>query len=257
MRNFAPILTILFSLSLLFSTRVEGQDELVSEGIAISIPTNEKVSDGDIISSTQNGYAVSKIPYDPGIYGVMVKNPAVVLETLGLAKSVLVIPEGKAYARVSTVNGPIRKNNLLTSSSIPGVAMKAKISGFTIGTALDDYNDPNPRSIGKIKITVNPHFNAEFFDIGTNLVQSLKLAGTSIFQSPLAALRYIMAIIIAFSSFVLGIVYSGRIAAKGVEALGRNPLAGKIIETGVIINIFLTTIIISIGLGIAYVILIL
>ncbi|KKW33506.1 MAG: hypothetical protein UY78_C0010G0001, partial [Parcubacteria group bacterium GW2011_GWA1_53_13] len=43
----------------------------------------------------------------------------------------------------------------------------------------------------------------------------------------------------------------------GVEALGRNPLAGRLIEFGVFLNLFLTLGIIAIGIIIAYGIIIL
>ena len=58
-------------------------------------------------------------------------------------------------------------------------------------------------------------------------------------------------------SFSLGFIYFGRVAKTGIEAMGRNPMAGKMIQLSVLFNIIVTVIIVLIGLAIAYLILIL
>jgi F0F1-type ATP synthase membrane subunit c/vacuolar-type H+-ATPase subunit K len=58
-------------------------------------------------------------------------------------------------------------------------------------------------------------------------------------------------------AFTLGLVYFGRIARAGVEAMGRNPMAKRMIQLSVLLHVVLTIIIVLTGLGIAYLILIL
>ena len=63
-----------------------------------------------------------------------------------------------------------------------------------------------------------------------------------------------MAGIVVLLSFVLGIFSFGRVANTGVEALGRNPLAGRMIQLGIVVNALITVAIIGAGMFIAYVI---
>lgn len=61
---------------------------------------------------------------------------------------VLVALAGRVPVKVSDENGKIRPGDRLTSSSIPGVAMKARGDGFTIGVALEGFDGINLRSPG-------------------------------------------------------------------------------------------------------------
>ena len=74
---------------------------------------------------------------------------------------------------------------------------------------------------------------------------------------PLESLRYLLAFLIVIIAFSVGLIYFGRVAKSGVEAVGRNPLARRMIEISVILHVALTIAIILIGLAIAYLILIL
>jgi F0F1-type ATP synthase membrane subunit c/vacuolar-type H+-ATPase subunit K len=53
-------------------------------------------------------------------------------------------------------------------------------------------------------------------------------------------------------SFILGFISFGRIANTGVEALGRNPLAGKMIQFGIFLNVLITISIVIAGFALAY-----
>jgi len=229
----------------------------IATGIALPTLINERtVKDGDIITATSDGYKLSSYAYDPSVYGVVATNPAVSLREKN-SKAMPVISFGKALVRVSTINGQIKKNNPITSSSIKGAGQKADVNGFILGIALENYSSSNPNAIGKILVSIDPHYNATFIGIRTNLVENLKVVAGAPLLSPLTTLRYLLAAIVTITSFVIGFIYFGRIARTGVEALGRNPLAARIIQLGIIINVVLTAGIILIGVGIAYLILIL
>ena len=49
----------------------------------------------------------------------------------------------------------------------------------------------------------------------------------------------------------------GILVGKGLEAIGRNPLAGRMIQVGMIINVLITALIMAAGLGVAYFVIIL
>ncbi len=226
-----------------------------ASGLAVSIPVNDTVKDGDIISSTQMGYKLSRIAYDPTTYGVVTSNPAILFEN-PLPGSKSVLTTGKAYVNVTTINGNIKKNDLIATSTIPGAGQKADLNGFVLGTALEDYSNANKSQKGKILVSINIHYNGAFVDTKTNLIQQFKTMGTATFLTPLASLRYLLAGLTVIIAFVLGFIYFGRVASKGVEALGRNPLAGRLIEISVVLNVIFAGAIVLAGLVIAYLILI-
>lgn len=257
--NKITTIPLLFLLILIFSNQRSAfaQTSDSSDSMAIPIEISDKnIKDGDIITATSKGYKLSTYSYDPSIYGVVNDTPAVYVRDV-TGKSKLVIPIGKTLVRVSTRNGAIKKNDFITSSLIPGVGEKADTNGFVLGTALEDYSNKNPNAIGKIAVSVNPHYNATFISVRTNILQNIKAVAGAPLLSPLTTLRYLLAALVTIISFVLGFVYFGRIARSGVEALGRNPLAARIIQLGIVLNVILTAGIIMLGVGIAYLILIL
>jgi hypothetical protein len=245
------LVTSLYSYSVRISYAVD-QD---FSGNAINLSINDKnVPEGSIISSSANGYVLSRTEYDSGIYGVASQTPAVTLENLDNTDTKPVIYSGQIYVRVSTRNGNIKRNDLITSSIIPGVGEKATKNGYVLGTALQGYSS---KENGTILVVVSPHYNGSSSNaVSANIFDVLSTARQSAYLSPIEALRYLIAGLVALIAFVLGFAYFGRVAQKGVEAVGRNPLAGKFIEFSVILNVLLTMLIIVVGLGVAYLILI-
>lgn len=244
---------------LAFAQSTATQSALVdsSLGVAISIPiVGKDIKDGMIVSSTEKGYKPSAITYDPATYGVVTLNPATQIQEVSDDSSIKpVITFGKAYILVSTVNGTIKANDFIATSQTPGVGQKATINGNVVGVALEDYTESNPKKVGKILIIVDPKYNGSFIALRTNLIQTLRGAAGGVGVSPLTSLRYVIAALVVLVSFVLGFIYFGKVARSGVEAMGRNPLAGHMIQLGIVLNLVLTVTIVGIGLGIAYLIL--
>lgn len=223
----------------------------VGGGVGITVKINNKtVQDGDIISSVKGGYALSTIPYDSNIFGVVSKNPAIGIENITLKTNNYVITTGQTITRVK---GAVKTGDLITTSGTPGVGQKAVSSGYVLGNAMESFNG---KGTGTVLVNIAPHYDNSTPNVKNNLITTVKNAGSAAFLSPLDALRYLAAALVAILSFVLGFIYFGRVASKGVEAVGRNPLAGRLIEFSVILNIILTGVIIAAGLGIAYLILV-
>lgn len=253
------VLTLVFAFVLSGGSLVKAASgENMSSGLAITLPIDENVKDGAIISLGTKGYTASKIEYDPSILGVIAQNPALSLQSNNDSpKNKLIITSGKVYTLVSTTNGNIKKNDFITSSKIAGVGQKGSVNGFIVGIALDDYTNSNPQKIGKILVSVNPRHNASFVALRTDLLSTLKAIRTASLIYPLASLRYFLAAMVIIIAFAVGFLYFGKIAKSSVEALGRNPLAGRTIQINAILNLILTIIIIFVGLAISYLILIL
>ena len=110
-------------------------------------------------------------PYDERIVGVISTAPGVLLGSNATSARPVALA-GRVPVKVSNENGPIKIGDYLTSSEIPGVAMAAcaKASaakratcepGRVIGSALEPFSpeDPNSKSMGRIQVFINPHFN--------------------------------------------------------------------------------------------------
>lgn len=243
----------LICLSLLMPIHAMGQTTSLSVAVTYDI---EEAQDGDIVCATPEGYGLCQAGYDPSMYGVVSITPALSLTNTSLNNAKPVITSGKAYVRVSSINGPIKKGEYVSSSPKTGVAMKANKSGYVLGTALDDYDSSDPDNIGTIVVSLGIKPAVLTPGAAANLMELIRQGIDAAFYSPISALRYILAAFIVAISFTLGFIYFGRIAKSGVDALGRNPLASRAIQIGIFMNISFMIVIVAVGMGIAYLILI-
>lgn len=232
--------------------------QVSSSGIAISSPVSDSNAvDGDIICTYADGNRRCGQEYDPAMYGVISDNPAAAIEDSELADSRLIITSGIATVRVSTINGNISEGDFITSSTVAGVAVKATRNGYVLGVALEGYESSDPQAVGRIQVLVNIHPAAGLAGPSRNLLNFIRQGFAVPLFEPLESLRYLLAVAIVLIAFTLGMIYFGRASKAGIEAIGRNPLAKRVIQLTVFLNISLTIIIILVGLGIAYLILIL
>jgi len=226
-----------------------------SFGVAVSLPiTDNEATDGAIISFSKEGYKVSRQAYDPHAIGIIAVNPAVEFNIDGLGNTP-VLSTGNIMVNVASVNGPITKGDPITTSDIPGVGMKAARSGFIIGSALNDYRESDKNKIGKIAVALNFHYLALQAQPGNNLFSFINLSALSVYEQPTVVFRYFLAGIIVLISIAFGFFSFGRTAGLGIEALGRNPLAARMIQFGIFLNVIMTIVIIIAGLVIAFFIL--
>lgn len=228
-----------------------------SSGVAVSSQFSDAaVQDGQVVCSSAAGLNACSAEYDISMAGVYVQTPAVLLENKTLTNGKPVISLGRSFVQVSTVNGAIHNGDFVTSSKVPGVAELATKSGNILGVALEDYTNSDPSAIGKVLVSVGVRTAIVSTSARGNLLETLKEGLLAPTLTPLASLRYLLAIIVAAASFILGFVYFGRVSRSGVEAIGRNPLASRTIQIGVFLNLLLTVAIMAGGLAMAYVILI-
>lgn len=231
----------------------------------------DNVGDGSIVSFLGKEYVLSSVPYDQSVVGVVTTAPAVSLFQEDMEGTFPVIPAGNAIVNVSTINGPIKKGDLVTASSIAGTGMAACVrkdwlalnknnkgeckSGFVIGTAQEDFTSNDPKQIGKIHVTLNFHYNYTTKDaLKGKLIDVMNLSSIAATEQPSVVFRYVAAGIVVILSFAIGFLSFGRIAKNGIEALGRNPLAGRIIQLGIFFNVVITITIILTGVLMGYLI---
>lgn len=234
--------------------RVYAQD--AASGVAVTVDLKEDVEDGSIACSGSEGAKLCTEAYSVAMNGVIVESPAVVLENTTLPDGKALISSGKVYVRVTTANGTIKKGDFITSSPVPGVGQLADKSGNILGVALEPYESSDPQAVGKVLVAISIRPAIVATSARGNLLDTLKQGLLAPTLTPLASLRYVLAILMSVGSFLVGFAYFGKVAKSGVEAIGRNPLAGKMIQMSVIMNLVLTIIIMGGGLLLSYFILI-
>lgn len=235
---------------------VLAQTTSLSVGVSYELQ-GDTITDGDVICAYPEGYTPCNAGYDPKMYGLVSATPAVSLENTTLTNARSVITTGKAVVKVNSQNGSIKAGDFVTSSPTVGVAMKADKSGYVLGTALEDYSSDNPEDSGDIVVSIGIRPAVLTPGAAANLLELIKQGIDAAFYSPISALRYILAAFVVSAAFILGFIYFGRVARAGVESLGRNPLASRTIQFGILINAFLMFVIVGVGIGISYLILIL
>lgn len=246
------ILTFTFCLFTLFLPKVSAQ--IGSVGIAsYQEISGSKVEDGDIIVVTSRGYELSNEPYDPKLAGVVTTNPAITLKTDTSKKGYPVIKSGTAQVKVTGTNGTIKKGDFITSSDIPGTGMKATKSGMVLGEALESADFKKSNDIKLITVAVNPHA-IQIGQSANSIFDLFKLSKEVTNQQPSKALQYLVAGIITIVTFGCGFLIFARTVNTGLEALGRNPLAGRMIQFSIIFNIIMIIVIVVVGTGLAYIV---
>jgi len=121
------------------------------------ITEGETIETGDIVSVDKTkaiSLTKSQTPYDSTLLGIISTSPS---QTIGDEKfgDIKLSLAGRVPTNVSTINGPIKKGDPITSSSIPGVGMKATKVGTIVGKALEPYDNSDPNAVGKIMVFVN------------------------------------------------------------------------------------------------------
>jgi hypothetical protein len=123
--------------------------------------SREFLEPGDIVSvdgETNEYVKKSTGAYDSMVLGIVSTEPGflagtnVDFDNPNLDQGYPIALAGRVPTKVSTENGPIVPGDPLTSSSVPGVAMRATDPGMVIGVALEGWNSPG---VGKIKVFVN------------------------------------------------------------------------------------------------------
>jgi hypothetical protein len=226
-----------------------------SIGIANYFPISAShVEDGDIIISNGRGYYLSDGIYDPRVSGVVTTNPAIVLRSNDTKGAYPVVYTGMVNVKVSGVNGNIKRGDYITTSAVPGTGMKATKTGYVIGTADDDVRFAKPNDTQLVTVALNFHFLQLGSPVSSSLLDVFSLSRLAAYEQPLRVFQYVMASIILLASFVFGFLIFAKVVNTGVEALGRNPLAGKMIQLSILFNVILIIVIIMTGVSLAYIV---
>lgn len=253
MNNRLLLLFIVVIVTSLFKeNRVYGQDMAI--GIANDLKIQEDVFNGALVCSQPEGFKLCNTPYSEDMFGVNVDKAIAVMSEDGNRQSNNVLTSGTAVIRINQSNGQIEQGDYVTSSDQPGLAMKATANGYVLGVAVEDQTSGLEPTV---KAVINIHTETSLETSPSNLIAVLREASNAPVLAPLAAWRYLIAAMMVVISFMLGFIYFGKTARAGVEAVGRNPLAEKMIRRNVFFNMLVTVMIVGGGLLCAYFVLVL
>jgi hypothetical protein len=144
------------------------RDDTLEPGDLVAVDKNEK---GFVTKTSQ--------AYDYSVLGVYSQKPALRLSqddvTINGGRAIPVALAGRVPVKVSTESGEIKSGDYLTSSSIPGVAMKATKSSVVIGQAMEPFTSADG-GIGRVmafikSMTYNGDIADEFANLDTNAPQ--------------------------------------------------------------------------------------
>lgn len=234
---------------------------------------DKAAQDGDILSFTDKGFVRSDREGDNKIFGVVQNNPLISYRRTDKSGTIIT-RNGAAEVNVTTINGPIKVGDFITTSTLPGKGTKADNSGYVIGMALKEFKESDGTkqnftapgtviskqiSVGKIPVAIK----IEYAEINTarNANRLLDAVNAAFFRNVndpekfVNIFRYIAAGLAVIIAFIIGFFTFGRSLSKGIEALGRNPLARTTIQFGIITNIIFTILIVLAGVVAAVILL--
>lgn len=131
--------------------------------LAEIFPTSQALEGGDVlVIDSDNSISIKRntVAYDPKVVGIVSVKPSQVIEgkdtkDLPDDKKVLLALAGRVKCKVTTHGGgPIKRGDLLVTSSKPGYAMRAKPEKIRIGTVLGKALEPLDKGDGKIMVLV-------------------------------------------------------------------------------------------------------
>jgi hypothetical protein len=182
------------------------------------------------------------------------------------ATKALVESDGEVNAYVSDMGGKVTKGSLLAVSSLKGVLMKVpeSTSARVIAVAAEDSSASNSDEIYNIgdssktthiaKIKVNLSLQGSSTGQG-NASSPLADLGKAVVGKDVGEIRVLVALIL----FVIVLIAEGGILygaiSSAITALGRNPLARKVIRREMIRVIIVALAVLLVGLGAVYTVL--
>lgn len=206
---------------------------------------------------------------------VAANDSPVTLSSTDVSKQqVFVATTGRYYVLVSNQNGPIKKDDYITISSLAGVGMKAGgDQSHVVGRAISGFDGVNNLS-GKTevkngkneKVPITLGLAAVDINIGRNPVETKRTslipglefirdaAGQVVNKDVSPSQLYLAMAALIVTAFVAGaVLYSG--VRSSMTAIGRNPLAKATINRSLFTVILTSIIILIIGITAVYLIL--
>ena len=224
-----------------------------SVGYAFPVDDSSAVI-GDMLTLRDGKLVRTDKPYDNEIFGPLQNKPALLFKVQGTVNGRPIVKDGIAMVNVTADNGPISYGDVITSSKNPGKGQKATKSGYVLGVSMGNLKE----GTGQILVSIKP----EYAEITTAVAAArlLNYVNESIFRTQrnpekfLKGIQYVAAGAVALAAFVLAFLTFSKAVVKGIESVGRNPMAKGTIYVSIVINLIMTATTVGFGILAAVVI---
>ena len=214
---------------------------------------------GSIVSfDPQTGiFYLSHTKNDRNVFGVVVRDPVLLLSD-PTARGVPIVTTGQVSVNVSAQNGPINVGDLLTTSPLPGFAMRAGSSTpYILGTALSSFV-PRAKRAGQgsiatgtvrvlLSIGQNPLLASSTGALGSQQDTTQGIGNAVLFRF----IKYVLAALVVAVTIYVAFRSSNAAISSSIISIGRNPLAKRSIRTVLAADTALIILISVIGLAMA------
>lgn len=247
----------LLALSTLFVSSAPLQQARSAEpsfDVVNALTIKNGASVGDIISRdfASDTYQRARDTETETIIGVVISPEEAVAVYSESAEALPVARRGMFRVSVSAVGGPIHKGDFITTSPIPGLGQRASgVSQDIVGMALEPFDGKGETTMefegkqiarGTILVDLASKPNAQNLGALKDLAELARKFGITFlgqFQTTEGAslvFRYILAGLVTVICVYFAFRHFGQAVLRGIEAIGRNPLAKAHIQTAIIIN---------------------
>lgn len=220
--------------------------------------SDPQIKEGDIlIFDSEKGLQKASLPYDSHLFGIFQEQPGIVFRRADDSGKP-VVRSGIAKVNVSLSNGEIKKGDSITSSTLPGLGMKASSPGYVVGIALEDSKEDKDQIDVAIDISFKDLTNLPTSSLIDRLLSSFinsLLQSAQNDQGFQQIIKNILAAIIILIAILFGLFIISRIMPKAIEAIGRNPLAKRSIEISLILSIIIVVAVVIASIAAAVIIL--
>lgn len=222
---------------------------------------------GMVVSlSTAGGSSVERASLSSSdlIVGVMTTYDSSSVTVSSEDSKVLIESDGEVTAYVSDVNGEIQAGDLLVISSLRGILAKKDDSDQknVVALASSGTSDMVAQSVEGVndgskiyKITINLDKQGIAAASGSVQETTLSKLGKSLVGRDVGEIRVLIALLVFMIVLIAegGIIYGA--VSSAITALGRNPLARKVIQREMLQVFVVAIIVLVVGLGAMYAIL--
>lgn len=230
-------------------------------GYTFNVADGQAVPGDILINSKAKGIIRATQDYDKDLFGILQSQPVLLFKTRG-SSGKPVTRTGVAEVNITTLGGAIAIGDYITSSGIAGKGQRANQSGYSIGIAMGALNETskgqkvtfNEKTYNSGKIPVALKIEYTEITKSKSAIRALDAINAAFFQNVqdpekfVNVVRYFIAGLIAVGSFLVGFFTFAKSIPKGVEAVGRNPLAKNAIQMSMIMNIFFTLLATLVGI---------
>ncbi len=245
-----------------------------ADTVSQAFTSNTQLAQGSVVSLKTNSQTVVELANtanNESLLGVVVVPQNVLVNLNTNDGNTQVVSNGQVSILVSNINGEVTNGDLLTSSPVAGVAMKATEQTRVVGTAQEDFTQAKQKRTQTIKdkdgkdTTLTIGVLAANIAIGSysppnslqnnSLVSGVQSFAISATGKPVSVVRAVAALLVLLIAAAVSVVILYTSLTSSIRSIGRNPLSKHAILQSLLQVIVAVVAIMLSGFAIVYLIL--